>query len=61
MAAKRTHNPITLILFIIGLVVEAAASSYVGTDLYLNGAVVLLTALYFYTMDDIEALIRKVL
>ena len=53
------HNPMILILFIAGLAGETIASSIAGEHIVFNGAVVLATALYFYTMDDIAKLITK--
>ena len=59
MAKKSLHSPLTMVLFAVGLCAETLASAAVGEQLLLNSGVVLATAVYFYSMDDIENLIRK--
>ena len=61
MASKSSlHNPMTIGLFAAGLGTETLLSSLVGHALLLNMSVVLATAVYFYMIDDIAALVRKV-
>ena len=62
MAAKKgQHSPLTLVLFGLGLATETVLSTYVGEHFMLNTAVVLGTAIYFYSLDDVEDVIKSIM